>query len=124
MTEHILCVFLSTEQCLTEACVTVASSILSAMDHTADPCEDFYQYTCGGWTSSHPIPSGLNRWGTFGVMWKENQLVMRNVLGQSPSVCQHPSVNIRLSTSVCQHPSVNKNNKKRFYLKTINAYKC
>src|SRR5271157_4424416 len=29
---------------------------LAAMDKSADPCVDFYQYTCGGWMKSNPIP--------------------------------------------------------------------
>lgn len=30
--------------------------ILANMDMTADPCDDFYQYACGGWLASHNLP--------------------------------------------------------------------
>lgn len=66
--------------CLTPACVTVASSMVNAMDLKADPCTDFYQYACGGWIDSHPIPSGHSRWGTFSVLWQENQVIMKKAI--------------------------------------------
>ena len=28
------------------------------MDSSANPCEDFYKYSCGGWNSRNPIPVG------------------------------------------------------------------
>jgi len=28
---------------------------LTNMDRTADPCVDFYQFTCGGWMKNNPI---------------------------------------------------------------------
>ena len=29
---------------------------VTAMDRAADPCVDFYQYSCGGWRKNNPIP--------------------------------------------------------------------
>ena len=29
---------------------------VAAMDKTANPCSDFYQYACGGWVAKHPAP--------------------------------------------------------------------
>ncbi|XP_014666380.1 PREDICTED: endothelin-converting enzyme 1-like [Priapulus caudatus] len=68
--------------CLTPACVTVASSIINAMDWTINPCNDFFQFACGGWIKANPIPEGKSMWGTFGTLWQENQLVLKNVLEQ------------------------------------------
>ncbi|XP_013387227.1 endothelin-converting enzyme homolog isoform X3 [Lingula anatina] len=68
------------DKCVTPACVTVASSVINAMDLSVDPCEDFYTYVCGGWIKKHPIPSGHSHWGTFGVLWQQNQLAMKNAL--------------------------------------------
>ena len=42
-----------------------ASSIIQAMDITAEPCEDFFRFTCGGWIDSNEIPDGTNVWGRF-----------------------------------------------------------
>jgi putative endopeptidase len=45
---------------------------LSAIDKTADPCTNFYQYACGNWLKNNPIPSDQARWGRF------NELADRN----------------------------------------------
>src|SRR5260370_20731305 len=45
---------------------------LSAIDKTADPCVDFYQYACGNWLKKNPIPAAQSRWGRF------NELAGRN----------------------------------------------
>ncbi|KAG9508882.1 hypothetical protein GZH46_02612, partial [Fragariocoptes setiger] len=71
------------QPCLTPACVTVAASIINAMDSNIDPCDDFYMYSCGNWIKSNPLPEGKSSWGTFGKLWQENQLVMKNVLETS-----------------------------------------
>lgn len=45
----------------------LAASLLSAMDLTADPCEDFFQFACGTWNKVHPIPEDHSSISTFEV---------------------------------------------------------
>ncbi|XP_011875203.1 PREDICTED: endothelin-converting enzyme 1 isoform X1 [Vollenhovia emeryi] len=66
--------------CLTEQCVTVAASLINSIDNSVDPCNDFYEYACGGWKKNNPIPDGRNVWGTFGKLEQDNQLVVKNAL--------------------------------------------
>ena len=38
--------------CQTQPCIAVADEISNFMDLTADPCEDFFQFACGGYINS------------------------------------------------------------------------
>ncbi len=55
---------------------------VEAMDKTANPCDDFYQYTCGGWMAHNPIPSDQASWSVYGKLADENQRFLWGVLEQ------------------------------------------
>lgn len=46
----------------------IASELIQSLDLTADPCEDFFQYACGGWIDKHPIPASKSRWTQFDIL--------------------------------------------------------
>ncbi|XP_028410305.1 endothelin-converting enzyme 2-like [Dendronephthya gigantea] len=48
----------STKTCNTIGCVVSAADILNKLDQSADPCEHFYQYSCGGFVKKSYIPDG------------------------------------------------------------------
>jgi putative endopeptidase len=55
---------------------------VTSMDKAADPCVDFYQYSCGGWMKKNPIPGDQARWSVYGKLSEDNQQFLWGILDQ------------------------------------------
>ncbi|NXS43158.1 NEP protein, partial [Balaeniceps rex] len=72
------------------SCIT-AARILENMDTTAEPCNDFYQYACGGWLKRNVIPETSSRYSNFDILRDELEVVLKDVL-DTPSSNDIPAV--------------------------------
>jgi endothelin-converting enzyme/putative endopeptidase len=67
------------EQPLTAMPYTPSLDVPS-MDRTVNPCDDFYQYSCGGWIAHNPIPADQAAWSVYGKLADENSRFLWGVL--------------------------------------------
>ena len=50
------------------------------MDASANPCVNFYQYSCGGWAKQNPIPADESSYGRDTELADQNRLVLKSIL--------------------------------------------
>jgi endothelin-converting enzyme/putative endopeptidase len=56
---------------------------LESMDKLANPCVNFYQYSCGGWKKNNPIPPDQTSWSVYGKLYQDNLRFLNGILEQA-----------------------------------------
>jgi endothelin-converting enzyme/putative endopeptidase len=65
---------------------------VTAMDRSADPCIDFYQYSCRGWQQRNPIPPDQSTWSVYRKLSEDNVAFLRGILEQAAEASDRDAI--------------------------------
>lgn len=86
--------------CLKPHCVILSASIISSLDVSQDPCENFYDFANGGWLKKHPLPADKSSLGNFEVLSQQNKRVIQEILESKSSAELAPSPDSEILTKL------------------------
>ncbi|MGQ0505040.1 MAG: M13 family metallopeptidase [Myxococcaceae bacterium] len=84
----------------------------TALNTAANPCDDFYEYACGGWLKSTEIPEDRSRWGRgIDGLFSRNEEVLKKILedtaaGKPPAKTPYVTQLAALYTTCMDEPAL------------------
>jgi predicted metalloendopeptidase len=66
---------------------------------SVDPCEDFYEFACGGWIMQHPVPPTESHRNQFDLVLEKVDLELKGMEGKE--VMERKCSNYLLLQFVC-----------------------
>ena len=77
--------------CLTEGCILQTAELVQEMDRSVEPCQDFYQFACGGFLTQTVIPQHKTISGKFWLMADQLNIRLRTVFEAQPAA-EEPNI--------------------------------
>lgn len=74
------CNLTDNDVCMTSGCITAASRMLNAIDTSTEPCNDFYQFACGGFIKNTFIPDDKLIVDTFTELADHIDIQLRTII--------------------------------------------
>ena len=56
--------------------------VMSNLDKTAKPADNFYQFATGGWQKNNPLPAAYSRYGSFDQLQENNNKRINSILSE------------------------------------------
>lgn len=84
------------DMCRDPACFAISAELLRSVNHSGDACEDFWDYSCGGWIEQNPLPASKSRWDVYQEITFATRDKIRSLINTVP----YPSESSSLSWKV------------------------
>ncbi|XP_072174793.1 neprilysin-1-like [Diadema setosum] len=67
------------KECLTPTCVKAAAALIESMNTEVNPCDNFFEFSCGGWSKKHVIPEYRSSFSSFSVLREQLQVTLKGL---------------------------------------------
>ena len=93
----------------------------SYIDHSVDPLDDFFMYSCGKWVQSHPIPEDKFLWGASMELIERNVFVLGKILERCAEKSFEPENSIEKQLGDYYISAMDKENIEKLRFKPISG---
>ena len=66
--------------CNHEHCRRVSGEILKSINESVNPCDNFFEYSCGEWIKNHTIPKGRSQFSAITQLSMNNERILMDAL--------------------------------------------
>ncbi|XP_033642275.1 neprilysin-4-like [Asterias rubens] len=72
------------ETCLSEQCIKSAAMYLNSVDNDVNPCDNFYNYACGGWMRKRLVPEDRKHYTQLTLLGDDLKIKLKEILEREP----------------------------------------